>query len=59
MSADGIALGIAAAGGFLVGSLVWLHVCGLFLSRIRRRAEKETWASARRYYEHRTSNVQR
>ena len=50
MKADTLALIIAASGGFVIGSLVWIHVAGLFLSQIRRRTEKETWAAASRFY---------
>jgi biotin transporter BioY len=50
MKADTVALIIAASGGFVIGSLVWLHVCGLFLSKVRRRTEKETWDAANLYY---------
>lgn len=50
MKADSIALIIAASGGFILGGIVWLQICGLFLSRHRRRVEKETWAAANRYY---------
>lgn len=50
MKADTIALLIAGSAGFVIASLFWLHVCGLFIYQIRRRAEKETWAAANRYY---------
>lgn len=50
MKTDTLSLIIAASGGFVVASLVWLHVAGLFLGKVRRRTEKETWAAANRYY---------
>lgn len=50
MSADSISLIIAGCGGFVLGSLIWMHVAGLFITRIRRRTEKETWAAASRFY---------
>lgn len=50
MKADSIALIIAASGGFILGTIVWIQVCGLFLSRRLRRVEKETWAAANRFY---------
>lgn len=50
MNADGLSLLIAGAAGFVIGSIAWIHVAGLFLNKVRRRAEKETWAAANRYY---------
>jgi hypothetical protein len=50
MKADTIALIIAGCGGFVLGSLVWLHIAGLFIAQIRRRTEKETWEAANLYY---------
>lgn len=50
MKADTIALIIAGCGGFVIGSLVWMHIAGLFLTQVRRRTEKETWAAASRFY---------
>lgn len=50
MKADTIALIIAGCGGFVVASLIWLHLCGITIAHIRRRTEKETWAAANIYY---------
>jgi hypothetical protein len=50
INSDIIALGVAGATGFLLASLIWIQAAGMFMLKVRRRAEKETWAAANRYY---------
>ena len=50
MNADSIALIIAGAFGALVGLTAGILATGLFIQQIRRRAIKESWASAARFY---------
>lgn len=50
MQSDTISLIIAGAAGLLLGSWITATVLGCFVSKVRRDAEKQTWAAANRYY---------
>jgi hypothetical protein len=52
VTADSVALLIAAGYGAAAAALLWLPVTGMLLYRARRAAEKETWNAARRFYTH-------